>query len=208
MKTIDLNTWKRKEHFLFFSSFDEPFFGIVSEIDCTIALDKSKDQNISFFSYYLHKVILAINEIEAFRYRIDGDEIVIYDEIHASATIGREDETFAFSFVPFSKDLSQFTNSLKAEIEEVKASKGIRFNDNAIRKDVIHFSAIPWVNFTGLSHARNFKVADSAPKISVGKLKNVDGKWMMPISVNAHHGFVDGYHVGKFLDHLQKIMND
>ena len=28
---IEINTWNRKEHFEFFSHFDEPFFGVVSE---------------------------------------------------------------------------------------------------------------------------------------------------------------------------------
>jgi chloramphenicol O-acetyltransferase type A len=30
---IDLATWNRKEHFEFFSTFEEPFFGITTPID-------------------------------------------------------------------------------------------------------------------------------------------------------------------------------
>lgn len=30
----------------------------------------------------------------------------------------------------------------------------------------------------------------------------------MPVSVQAHHSFVDGIHVGKFADELQKYMNN
>jgi len=208
MRSIDINTWKRKEHFTFFSQFDEPFFGIVSEIDCTIAFNKAKDQKLSFFAYYLHKVLLTINKIEEFRYRIDGENVVLYDAIHASATIGRKDETFAFSFVEYSSDFSTFMASLSNEIEAVKNSKGLRLNEVAIRNDVIHFSSIPWVKFTGLTHSRNFKFQDSAPKISVGKIEANNGKIMMPVSVNAYHGFVDGLHVGKFFDLFQKHMNE
>jgi chloramphenicol O-acetyltransferase type A len=208
MRSIDINTWKRKEHFTFFSQFDEPFFGIVSEIDCTIAFNKAKDQKLSFFAYYLHKVLLTINKIEEFRYRIDGENVVLYDAIHASATIGRKDETFAFSFVEYSPDFSTFMASLSNEIEAVKNSKGLRLNEVAIRNDVIHFSSIPWVKFTGLTHSRNFKFQDSAPKISVGKIEANNGKIMMPVSVNAYHGFVDGLHVGKFFDLFQKHMNE
>lgn len=208
MRYIDINTWKRKEHFTFFSQFDEPFFGIVSEIDCTIAYNKAKEQKRSFFAYYLHKALLSINEIEEFRYRIDGDKVVLHDTIHASATIGREDETFAFSFIEYSPDFSTFMASLSKEIEEVKNSKGLRLNEEAIRSDVIHFSSIPWVKFTGLTHSRNFKFQDSAPKISVGKIEANNGKLMMSVSVNAYHGFVDGLHVGKFFDLFQKHMNE
>jgi len=208
MRSIDINSWKRKEHFEFFSQFDEAFFGIVSEVDCTIAFNKAKEQKVSFFAYYLHKVLLTINKIEEFRYRIEGDKVILYDAIHASATIGRDDETFAFSFIEYSPDFSIFMTSLSDEINAVKNSKGLRLNKEAIRTDVIHFSSIPWVKFTGLTHARNFKFQDSAPKISVGKIDFNNGKITMPVSINAYHGFVDGLHVGKFFELLQKNMNE
>ena len=64
MKIIDINTWKRKEHFNFFSQFDEPFFGIVSEVDCTKAFQFTENEDISFFAYYLHKSLVAANNID------------------------------------------------------------------------------------------------------------------------------------------------
>ena len=49
MKTeIDISNWNRKEHFEFFSAFDEPFFGITTPIDCTIAMKKAKEIQIPF----------------------------------------------------------------------------------------------------------------------------------------------------------------
>ena len=49
MKTIDLENWNRKEHYEFFLNYDNPYFGIVTEIDCTIAFDKAKQEKKSFF---------------------------------------------------------------------------------------------------------------------------------------------------------------
>ena len=34
---IDLETWPRREHFVFFSAFEEPFFGLTANVDCTSA---------------------------------------------------------------------------------------------------------------------------------------------------------------------------
>jgi len=208
MKIIDINTWKRKEHFEFFSKFDEPFFGIVSEIDCTIASQKAKEKGVSFFASYLYKSLKAVNAIEEFRCRILDDKIVIYDSIHASATLAREDETFAFSFVQFSEDFNPFEKALKKEIEEVQNSSGLRLNEGAIRHDVIHYSSIPWFKFTGLSHARSFTLPDSSPKITFGKMYTKEDRKIMPVSINAHHGLVDGFHVAKFLELFQKLMNE
>ena len=102
MKTeIDISNWNRKEHFEFFSAFDEPFFGITTPIDCTIAMKKAKKIQIPFFVYYLHKTLAAINSVENFRLRIENKKVYLYDEIDASATIMREDKTFGFSFMKF-----------------------------------------------------------------------------------------------------------
>jgi len=75
-------------------------------------------------------------------------------------------------------------------------------------ENLIHFSAIPWVNFTSLSHARSYSFPDSCPKISFGKMMIADdGKRTMSMSVHAHHGLMDGFQVGQFIDCFQELMN-
>lgn len=208
MKILDIDSWKRKEHFEFFSKFDEPFFGIVSEIDCTIAYNIAKENGESFFTSYLHKSLLAINGIEEFKYRIDGDNVIIYDKIHASPAIIRDDDTFGYSFITFNPDFELFSKSVQKEIENVKNSVGLRLNKDAMRKDTIHYSSIPWSKFTGLTHARNYKIVDSVPKITFGKTFLKEATWIMPIAIYVHHGLVDGLHISKFLELFQKLMNE
>jgi len=202
---IDKSTWNRKGHLEFFSAFQEPFFGITTTIDCTIAYEKAKEMQISFFVYYLHKTLAAVNQIENFRYRIEGEDVFLYNEIDASATIMREDKTFGFSFMKFQKDIHEFNKIVQAEIERIQTTTGILTREYP--ENIIHFSAIPWVNFTGLTHSRNFGVADSCPKISYGKVVDENEKKSMALSVTAHHGLVDGYHIGLFIEALQIELN-
>ena len=208
MKTkLDLNTWPRKEHFEFFSKFEEPFFGIVAHIDCTKAYETSKKNGVSFFLYYLHKTLSAVNAVENFRYRIENNEIFIYDRIDASATLTRDDNTFGFSLMPFSTDFETFEKTSKEEIERVRNTTGL-FTRNFEADNLIHFSAVPWVDFTSLSHARSFTLPDSCPKISIGKLMIAeDGKRTMAVSVHVHHGLMDGFHVGEFFAKFQEFMD-
>jgi len=207
-RIIDIENWNRKEHFEFFSQFDEPFFGIVSEIDCTRAYKIARQKGVSLFAWYLHKSLAALNEIEELRCRVDGDKVVVFDKVNASATIGRDDGTFSFSFIPFETDFEVFDRHLKKEIEKVRNSVGLRFSDETKRIDVVHCSSLPWSKFTGLTHARNFKFPDSAPKVTYGKIYEAEGKKMMAVSINAHHGLVDGLHVSKFLALFQKLMDE
>lgn len=204
---LDLANWPRKEHFEFFSKFEEPFFGINTVIDCTIAYETSKKKGVSFFLYYLHKTLIAVNAVENFRYRISEGTIYIHDTINASATLTREDNTFGFSLMDYHTDFETFSTNATAEIERVRNTSGL-FTRSFEEDNIIHFSAIPWIDFTALSHARSYSFPDSCPKISVGKMTlHPDGKRTMPISVHVHHGLMDGYHIGAFLNHLQEAMD-
>jgi chloramphenicol O-acetyltransferase type A len=204
---VDFDTWNRTEHFHFFKQMEEPFFGVTVTIDCTKAYEKSKAENFSFFIYYLHKTLAAVNTIESFRFRISEEEIYVYDVINGSATISREDGTFGFSFMEYNEDFAVFSKIALAEMERIQTTKGL-FTRTFESDNLIHFSAIPWVDFTALSHARSFTFADSCPKISFGKMSvSENEKRTMPMSVHVHHGLMDGLHVGQFVDYFQDLMN-
>ncbi|MFC7774750.1 CatA-like O-acetyltransferase [Flavobacterium sp. GCM10027622] len=205
MRKLDLATWNRKEHYEFFSKMDEPFFGFTIPLDCTGAYEKAKELNISFFVYYLHKTLIAINSIENFRYRIINNEVVVFDRINVSATIMREDKTFGFSFIEFDEDIHRFNAIAQKEIERIQTTSGL-FTREFNEVNLIHFSAVPWVNFSSVSHARGFNYPDSCPKIAFGELTETDGIKSMPFSVHVHHGLMDGYHVGLFLERLKAEM--
>lgn len=203
---LNIETWNRKEHFLFFKQMEEPFFGITTSINCTKAYEKANELGVSFFSYYLHKTLVAVNEIESFRYRIIEDEVYIFDQIDASATILREDKTFGFSLIEFDEDILEFAEITKKEIDRIQTTTGLFTREYP--ENLIHFSALPWVNFTSFSHARSFTWPDSCPKISFGKMMDENGKKTMSMSVHVHHGLMDGYHVGEFVEVFEKLMND
>lgn len=207
-KLLDLDNWNRKEHFLFFKQMQEPFFGANVTIDCTKAYDSSKTLGTSFFIYYLHKTLMAVNAFECFRYRISNTHIYIYDRIDGSATISRADGTFGFSLIEYHPDYSIFEQTAKTEIERIQDTTGL-FTLEIKNDNVIHFSAIPWLDFTSLSHARNMTFPDSCPKISFGKMTlSKKGKRRMSMSIHAHHGLMDAMHVGQMVDYFQKIMNE
>jgi len=206
MKTkLDLNTWNRKEHFEFFKKFDEPFYHLNLNVDCTIGLKKAKSGGRSLFAWYLFHAMKAANMVKEFRYRIEGEEVFEYDVVHASPTISREDGTFGFAQVNFMEDFESFQNELNKDIDRVRGLSGLFTAEE--RPDVIHYSALPWFSFTGLSHPRNFSDGDSIPKISFGKIFEQDSKSWLPLSVQVHHGLVDGFHVNEFVNAFAGNLN-
>lgn len=185
---------------------EEPFFGITTRVDCTKAYAEAKASGVSFFTYYLHKTLVAVNSIENFRYRIIDNGVYVFDRIDASATILREDKTFGFSLMEYRKDFTEFAEITRKEIERIQNTSGLLTREFDI--NLIHFSALPWIDFTSYSHARSFTFPDSCPKISFGKMMEENGHKTMALSVHVHHALVDGYHVGQFLTLFQELMNE
>lgn len=204
-KQIEIENWVRKDHFKFFSQFEEPFFGITVSVDCTRAYYYCKSNSHSFFLYYLYQSLRAVNEIENFRYRIINGEVYEYEEINASPTINRADGTFGFSYIPWKPDFETFIVSANLEIEKVRAEKGLI--PALSGENVIHYSSIPWLKFTSITHARAFSYPDSIPKITFGKASVDNGKMEMPVSISGHHGLMDGYHVALYVEKFQKYLD-
>ncbi|MFD2787702.1 chloramphenicol acetyltransferase [Hymenobacter rubripertinctus] len=205
---IEQAGWNRQEHFAFFSQFEEPFFGVVADLDATRAYARAGELSVSFFQLYLHATLAAVQTVENLRYRINPDgQVDCYDQIHVSPTLARPDHTFGFGFVPYVPDLAEFGLGLAAEKELVRQTPGLCLSPRTARSDVIHFSAMPWIAFTGLTHARSFAHPDSIPKISVGRLRPEGNRQLMSVAINVHHGLADGYHVGLFLAELQRRLD-
>lgn len=208
MKIIDLQKWKRKSYFEFFGAFDEPFFSITSFVNSYKAYHHCKHNQQSFFSFYLHAALKAANKIEEFRTRLVNDQIVLFNTIHASPTIARSDGTFGFGFVAMEENLAAFSKTIEAETNRIRSFEGLGLDQQTARHDVIHFSAIPWIHFSSITHARHNARYDSIPKITFGKMNDAG---QLPVSVTMHHGFADGKHVAQFLEifqhHLENVPN-
>jgi chloramphenicol O-acetyltransferase type A len=202
---LDLDIWNRKDHFLFFKQFDEPFYGVTVKLDCTAAYNFAKEKGVSFFLYTMHRALAAANNLQPLKLRIENDEVYIYDRIDAGSTIGRNNGTFGFGYITYTDVFDEFIVTANKEVEKVQSSNElVRSNVN----NIIRFSALPWIDFTSISHARMFSQPDSCPSISFGKMtQKKNGKRLMPVSVHVHHALVDGLHVGQFIDLFQELMN-
>lgn len=204
-KVVNLNTWKRKQHYDHFMSLKDPWFALTLPFNVTKAYNFSKTNHISFFAKYLHDCMKAINKVENLKYRIQNNQVVEYDMIHASATIMRPDNTFGFSFIDFHTDLNRFIDNINTEKERIHNSNALYPPKNGL--DCIHCSAMPWLNFSGHKEPQSGLV-DSIPKIAFSKANKIDNKLVMQVSIQVNHALVDGYHVGLFSEKFQHYLNE
>lgn len=205
---LDLETWKRRPHFEFYRHSEDPFFNLCSNVDVTALVRRAEaEETPSFFLTSLWISQRAANEIEAFRYRLDGDAVIVFDKVDCSSTILRRDETFGFAYFDYIPDFDQFAASGASEIARVRAQSE-DLEEQSDRLDMIYYSVIPWVSFTSFSHARNRGATDSVPRIVFGRHRPSGDRRLMPISVEVHHALMDGLHVARFLQRFQQYVDD
>lgn len=201
MRYLDIENWNRRQHFNHFRTLADPTFGIVADVDVSSCYKLAKDKKQSFFIRYLHAAIKAINSVENFKYRIEGDKIAIYEVINVSITIARPDTTFGFSFIEFSTFFDEFNANFQKEKERIFNTTDLFPPKYSI--GCIHCSALPWISFTGHKEPNSGNKDDSVPQLSFGKIKTVNNKILMPVAVNVNHALIDGYHVGQFFHKFQ-----
>ena len=206
MKIIDLENWERKTHYLFFKRMDYPQYLICKNIDITNFLAILKEKELSFYFAMIFAATYAIKHTDAFKYRIEGDNVVYHEMIHPSFTAMSEGtDLFKMVTVDMKENMETFIESARKKADSQK--EYFVFKDLEGRTDLIYITCIPWVSFTNVSHTVSFNKDDAVPRLAWGKYFEEGDKVLMPFSVQAHHSFVDGIHMGQYFDALQEYID-
>lgn len=201
---IDIINWKRKDHFNFFKSFEQPFWGINTILNCTQSHAYCSSYGISFFMYYLYHSLKAANHIKEFKCRIENDEVYEYEHIGGTITVLRNDETFGFAYFDYYENFAEFSKHTKSKMTSAKITNGLISDPNLT--NLIYFSVLPEIKFTNFQHAQRSPVQNSAPMIVFGQYEKVNGQVLLPISLHVHHALCDGLHVEKFIKSFQSYL--
>lgn len=203
MKKIDLSHWERTLHYQIFRNYVQPQYCVTFELDITHFLEVIRKQKYSFTFSFVFAVSKCANQIKEFRYRFVDGNPVIFDKINTSFTyLNKNTELFKVVNVEMTDTLEEYvalaTKQAQAQVEYFTAPLG---------NDVFQFSAFPWVTYTHISHTDSGNKDNATPLFDWGKYYNKDGKIMLPFSVQVHHSFVDGVHIGKLAHDLQTYLN-
>ncbi len=205
MKTIDLQTWKRRTHYELYSGLDHPYLNITAPVDISQLLPWCKENQISLFSAIAYSTSCSANEIPELRQRIRGEQVVEHDAVRPSFTVLTGDDTFGFATIDYTADFAVFHQRVLDGIAQTRQNPTI--HDEPGRDDMIFLTTVTWVSFTQISHPVPLNPPDSFPRISWGKYFKQEGRWLMPLSLMANHALVDGLHVGRFFEGVQGLLD-
>lgn len=207
MRTININAWDRQEHYRFFRGSAFAHFHIGCDLDITNFRAKTKVQKLAFSFAMTHVATQAMNAVEAFRYRIRGEAVVLHEVIHPAFTYVAPDKKY-FKLVVADGNMPLPKFVAQARAKALSQTGYFVMDDLKGRDDFIFISSIPKVSFTHLSHTIPANKDDAVPRLSWGKYYERDGRVLLPFNVQAHHSFVDGDHMGEYLETLQSLLDN
>jgi len=205
MRKLNIDEWNRKDQFYYFKDYENPFYNICTELNISEFLTYIKKRKIPFSTAILYASLRVVNEYEPFKYRIIDDEVIIFDEIHGGQTVLNSDDTFSFCYFKYYDNFHDFFENVRSVLNE-HHQREKKLDPRTNQNDLIHYSTLPWIKFTSVSHARKFSRRDSIPKMVFGKFYKDDGSYTMPFSVEVHHSLIDGLHIAEYLEKFQNYL--
>lgn len=194
------NFLKRRDRFDFFESFENPLLNLCFELEVPDFRPFCRSQGHPAFHFFLYHLCLALNEVENFRYRIFQKKVIKVDRLKGSYTVINRDNLFNYTRFEFHPELKTFIQHSTAAKDEAAGklelvNTGLELSEREL-KNYVFITSIPWLRFTSIEHpVFRLKSAD-IPSISWGKFTpSGDNKLQIPFSVQAHHGFVDAFHI-------------
>lgn len=202
---LDLEDWPRASIFRFFLEYEQPFFNVCAEVDATETRCFCRERGVSFFLASWYLCLHACNAVEPLRYRLrdGGERVWVHERISGGTTVAMEDRSFRFAYLEWAEGFGAFRRGAERELERVRDAEN-PLEDLAERDDLIHGSVLPWVRFTGVSHARRLPARDSVPKVVLGRCDEGGERHAMPVSIEAHHALVDGIDVADWLRRFEE----
>ena len=202
------NFEKRRDRFEFFESFENPLLNLSFDFEVQDFRPFCKSNNLPPFHFFLFCLFSSLNEIDNFKYRILDGKVFKVEDLVGSYTILNEENNFNFTRFKLSPNLQEFIKlSLASKDEVMKASSlihtGLELSPRDM-KNYIFITSIPWLKITAIEHPTyKYKSAD-IPSIAWGKFTPISNNQLsIPLSVQAHHGFVDAFHIHQLAETIK-----
>lgn len=204
--SVDLNEWRRGSLFQFYIDKMRIVMSLTVDVDVTNLKAYSKVHHLDFYPLMVWVVSKIINAHDEFKYGWDADgNLIKWDFVSPSYTdFHTEDENFTKMVTEHSEDLLVFYGRMTTDRERHK-------NDRAVLEDqpknFFDVSCLPWVRYAHFDVHVFDEGKFLAPVVTWGKYESKDGKLIMPLTMNIHHAVADGFHLSRFFNEVQELMD-
>jgi len=206
LRTIDLDSWLRREHFHLYKAMEFPHINMCMQVDITDLWARRKETDVSPTVILTYVITRAANNVPEFRQRIQGDLVVEYDIIHPLITVLGENDLFGVTTLEYDPDFNTFAASAGEIILKARDNPSLTEfphdpGGKPARDDLLSITILPWLAFTGFSITRRPQ-NDTIPLMAWGKVRQDGEGSQLPVFINSHHALVDGVHIAHFVKYI------
>lgn len=201
---IDISTWKRKEYYEHYLS------GVPCTYSVTVKLDitRLRAAGGKLYPTMLFCLSKIANRYEEFRMALnDCGELGFYDLINPCYTIfHKESETFSNIWTEYSGDYLTFCEKYEQDLAKYGMVDKMMAKPD-LPENTFPVSMLPWLSFEGFNLNLQKGYAYLLPIFTIGKYHYERERCLLPLSVQVHHAVCDGFHVARFINELQELLN-
>jgi chloramphenicol O-acetyltransferase type A len=207
------NFERRRDRFEFFDRMQSPAVNLCFTMDAPDFRPWCKAQGLAPFHVMLCAVLRAVLKVENFRYRVHEGEVIRIDRLVPSFTVKNLHGDLNFAQFDWTDDVREFVARGKAAGAEAAAmaEMNLKYRTMSPRdaKDQVFVTCMPWLDFTSIQHPMMSLAAPDTPSLAWGRFRDAPGgRLQLPFSVQAHHGFVDGYHIHLLARQVARELED
>lgn len=200
---INKEDWHRKEYF------DHYFNEIPCTYSMTVKLDitKIKNSDRKLYPTMLYFITKVVNRHSEFRTAIDiNGNLGVFDEMLPCYTVfNKESETFSNIWTQYCDSYDEFCKLYEKDIEMFGSVKKMIAKPD-IPENNFPVSMIPWTTFDGFNLNLQKGYQYLLPIFTMGKYYEENSRYILPLAIQVHHAVCDGFHVSRFVNELQELV--
>jgi chloramphenicol O-acetyltransferase type A len=177
-----------------------PFYSVTFELDATNVRSRARSLDRSTYAALCWAFHRALLNVEAFRVRRHGDDIVLYDTLHVGMTVPAPQGMFTFATPEWHEDADRFLRGAAETIEQ--ASHGVDLSGGST-PDFAYYTAIPGVPFTSFTHVMHRDPDAGQLHTAFGRYTEKNGRVIVPVGLTVNHRYVDGGDLGALYEAAQ-----
>ena len=206
MEEIEFSSWPRREHYTFFGGVSNPFYMVTFRQDITAVYEYVKAHGLSFYYAMTWLVTSAVNRVDAFHYMTDGNSIYRMELRAPSFTdLAPGEELFRIITMP-PESMSLGIADFCLEAARRSAAQKSFIIPETESEELLYISCLPWMDITAVTNERDLDRPESRysaiPSITWGRYTEENGRKILGISIEVNHRFIDGLHLGLFVQSL------
>lgn len=198
---IDRETWPRTEYFDHYFSQVPCTYSAVFQLDIT----RIRRQGQKLYPTMLYHIAGEVNRWEEFRTALNGaGQLGIYDRLHPCYTVFHpESETFSNLWTEYDPDYETFCAAYRRDMAQYSSHLGLEGKPGT-PESTFPVSMLPWASFQGFNLNLQKGYDFLLPIFTMGKFQAENGRTLLPLAVQVHHGVCDGFHLCRFINGLQE----